>query len=121
MGSGDQIQVVGVIEVGGDVLTERVACASWGDAPACSVVRVGPQKVAHRALVRHFDASIQLLDVVKCVQVWRQAAVEAEDLVLDDCCERQQVKQVSEVLPNVGISVLPEALVVKAVNLCNLS
>jgi hypothetical protein len=46
--------------------------------------------------------------------------VEAKDLVLHNCSERQIVEQVGQVLPNVRIPVLAQTLVVKAVHLSNL-
>jgi len=47
--------------------------------------------------------------------------VEAEDLVFDNCSQRQVVEQLSEDLPHVSISVFAEALVVEAVHLGDLS
>ena len=47
--------------------------------------------------------------------------METEDLVLDHCCQRQVVKQVSQVLPHVGIAILAEALVIEAVDLGDLA
>lgn len=46
--------------------------------------------------------------------------MEAKDLVLYNCSERQIVEQVGQVLPNVRIPVLSQTLVVKAVHLSNL-
>lgn len=46
--------------------------------------------------------------------------MEAKDLVLHNCSERQIVEQVGQVLPNVRIPVLAQTLVVKAVHLSNL-
>lgn len=42
-------------------------------------------------------------------------------LVLDESGERQVVEQVCEELPDVGVSVLSEALVVKAIDLGDLT
>jgi hypothetical protein len=47
--------------------------------------------------------------------------VEAEDLVLDEGGEGEVVEEVGEVLPHVGVAVLPQALVVEAVDLCDLA
>ena len=41
--------------------------------------------------------------------------MEAEDLVFDNCSQRQVVEQLGEDLPHVSISVFAEALVVEAV------
>ena len=47
--------------------------------------------------------------------------MKTEDLVLDDGSQREIVEQVSEGSPDVGRTVLAHALVVKAVDLCNLA
>jgi len=47
--------------------------------------------------------------------------VKTEDLVLDERGEREVVEKICEVLPDARIPVLAEALVVKAVDLCDLT
>lgn len=47
--------------------------------------------------------------------------MEAEDLILDERGEWQVVEEVGEVLPDVGVAVLAEALVVEAVDLRDLA
>ena len=47
--------------------------------------------------------------------------MKTEDLVVDKGREGQVVEEVGEVLPDVGIAVLPQALVVEAVDLGNLA
>ena len=37
------------------------------------------------------------------------------NLTLNKCCQRQIIKKVSEKLPNVGIAILPQALVIKSI------
>jgi hypothetical protein len=46
--------------------------------------------------------------------------MEAEELVLHNRRERQEVKQISEALPHIGITILSGALVVEAVDLSDL-
>lgn len=41
-------------------------------------------------------------------------------LLVHQCRERQVVKQVCEVLPDVGVAVLPQTFIVEAVDLCDL-
>ena len=71
--------------------------------------------------MRHLLYSIQRADVIKRVNTGRQAAVQAEDLVVDQGGEREVVEQVGEELPHVGVAVLPQALVVEAVDLRDLA
>jgi len=47
--------------------------------------------------------------------------VQTEDLVVDEGRQRQEVEQVCEVLPHVGVAVLAQALIVEAVNLRDLA
>jgi hypothetical protein len=47
--------------------------------------------------------------------------MKAKDLVLHDCSQGQVVKQVGQVLPHVRISVLAQALVIKPVDLSDLT
>lgn len=56
-------------------------------------------------------------DLVDRVDRRREAAVDAEDLVVDDDGEGEEVEHVGEVLPHVGGSVLSHALGVEPVRL----
>lgn len=44
-----------------------------------------------------------------------------KDFVVNDNGERQEIKQVSKVLPNVGCSIILQTLVIEAVHLSNLT
>ena len=46
--------------------------------------------------------------------------MKAENLIFDDSCQRQVVKEVRQVLPHVGVAVLAKAFVIEAVNLGDL-
>mmetsp|Transcript_44789 Transcript_44789/g.127911 ORF Transcript_44789/g.127911 Transcript_44789/m.127911 type:complete len:210 (-) Transcript_44789:233-862(-) len=118
--AGDELQAVGVVELLGDVLAEGVAGPAGRDAPAAAVVGVRPQQVAHGPLVRHLLDAVELPDVVQGVQGWGDAAVHADDLVLDDRGHGQVVERVREDLPNRGSAVGPHALVEEAVYLRDL-
>lgn len=47
--------------------------------------------------------------------------MQTEDLVLDESGEGEEVEEVGEVLPDVGVAVLAETLVVEAVDLRDLA
>lgn len=84
VGSGDHFQIVVVVELLSDVLSEGVPGATGVDAPPATVVRVRPQEIAHWALVGDFLLSIEALDVVQGLDGGRQAAMQTEELLLDD-------------------------------------
>jgi len=121
MSSRNQRQAVVVVERLRYILPERVPGAARGDTPAASVIRVRPQQVTHGSLVRHFLDPVEGPDIVQRVDRRGQAAVQAEYLVIDEGSEREVVEEVGKVLPDVGIAVLAEALVVEAVDLRDLT
>jgi len=65
--------------------------------------------------VGHFLHPVKGADLVEGVDAGGQATVEAEDLVLHNRGEGEVVEELGEELPNVGVPVLAEALVVEAV------
>lgn len=65
----------------------------------------------------HFLLSIDCLDLVESVKAGREAAVHAEDLVVDHCREREEVEDLRTVAPDVDAPVLAEAFIVEAVDL----
>lgn len=65
--------------------------------------------------------SVKSSDVIEGIDTGRETSVEAEDLVVDEGGKGEVVEQVGEVLPDVGISVLAETLVVEAVDLSDLT
>lgn len=117
----NQGQAVVVVEGLGDILAKGVAGTTGGDSPAAAVVGVGPEQVAHWALVGNLLNPVQSADVVERVDARRKAAVKAEDLVVDEGGEGQVVEEVGEVLPDVGIAVLAQALVVETIDLSDLA
>eukprot|EP01136_Pigoraptor_vietnamica_P039277 Opistho-1_new@9865 len=121
VGARHECKAVIVVERLRNVLAERVAGAARRNAPAAPVVGIGPEKVAHGTLVGDLLDAIKRPNVVERVDGRREAAVEAEDLVLHKRREGEEVKEVRKILPHVRVAVLAEALVVKAVHLRNLS
>lgn len=71
--------------------------------------------------MRHLLNSVKRSNVVECIDTWGKTAVQAEDLVIDQCRQREVVEEIGEVLPHVRISVFSETLVVEAVDLSDLS
>ena len=115
MGASNARQVIRVVELLGDVLTKTVAGASWWNTPAASVIGVGPQKIADRSLVGRLLNAIELTDLIEGVNAGWQTTMQAEDLVLNDSCERQIIEELRELFPHVGVAVLAKALIIEAV------
>lgn len=58
--------------------------------------RVGPHQIAEQALKRYFLKSIDVVDLVDHVQLWRYSAVHGEVLVVDNAGNGQSVKELHE-------------------------
>lgn len=71
--------------------------------------------------MRNFLNAVEGTDVVKRIDGGGETTVKAEDLVIDKGGEGEVVKEVSEVLPDIGISIFSEALVVEAIHLGDLA
>lgn len=97
---------------------ERVASAAGREGELVLFrVRVGPDEVGHGSLVGDLAEAVDDFDLVDAVDGGREAAVDAENLVVDDNTEGEEVEHVGEVVPNAGVAVLARALGVEAVAL----
>mmetsp|Transcript_3560 Transcript_3560/g.6810 ORF Transcript_3560/g.6810 Transcript_3560/m.6810 type:complete len:278 (+) Transcript_3560:505-1338(+) len=117
----DQLDCVCRVELRNHVAAEEVAGAARAEAPAVNILRVGPHEVAHGAVVRNLLLAVDDPYLVERVDRWRQAAVYAENLVLDERREGEIVENLGAVAPDVDRAVLAQALVVKAVDLRDLA
>ena len=69
----------------------------------------------------HFLNAVEASDIVKSVDARGKTSVEAEDLVIDEGSKGKVVEKVCEELPDVGITIFAQALIIEAVHLCDLS
>ena len=69
----------------------------------------------------YFLAAIKLADLIESVHTGRKASMEGEDLILNNGSEREVVKEVCEVFPDIRVAVFPQTLVVESINLGNLT
>jgi hypothetical protein len=121
MGSCNEGKTIVMVERLGDILAKSVARTTRGYAPATPVIWVGPKQVTHWALMRHLLYAVERSNVIQCVDAWRQATMQTEDLVVDQGSKREVVEEVRKVLPDVGVAVLAQAFIVEAVDLGDLA
>ena len=57
-------------ELIGDVLPECVARTARRNTPACAIIWVRPEQVAHGPLMRYFHDAVNLPNHVQCVETW---------------------------------------------------
>ena len=121
MGSTDHVDVVGGVELRHDVAAEQISGAARRHAPALRVLGIGPEQVAHGSVVRHFLLPVYGPDLIERLNGRREAAVNAEDLAVDDGREREIVEDFRAVAPDGDGAVFAQALVVEAVDLSDLT
>jgi hypothetical protein len=97
----DHLQVVGMVELLGDILTKSVPGTPRIHPPSSTVIRIRPKQIAHRSLMRHLLESFERADVIEGLDAGRESSVEAEKLIFDDGSERQVVEKLSKALPDV--------------------
>lgn len=71
--------------------------------------------------MRNLLFAINRLNLVECVNVRRQAAVEAQDRLVNERGQRQAVKDLCAVAPDIDASVLAQALVIETIRLSDLA
>lgn len=69
----------------------------------------------------YFLYAVKCSDVVEGIDAWGETTVEAEDLIVDERGEGEVIEEVGEVFPNIRIAIFSKALIVEAVDLCDLT
>lgn len=98
------------------VRPEDVTCRPWRRIEAHpGLVWIRPEQVAHRTGVGNVHKSVDGSDVVYFLNFGAQTAMHAENHVVDQGCQGQEVEDLSEEAPNAVVAVLLYALVVEPV------
>ena len=116
----DHLDVVGGVELADHVAAEEVAGPSGRDSPPLSVLWVRPQEVAHRTVVRNLLLPVDGPDLVEGLDAGTEAAVNTEDLAVNDGREGEIVEYLGAVSPDCDAAVLPQTLVIEPVHLGDL-
>jgi hypothetical protein len=55
--------------------------------------------------MRYFPEPIDDFDLIYRMNGWRKAAVDAEDLVIDNNAQREEIKHIRVIVPDIGIAI----------------
>mmetsp|Transcript_54924 Transcript_54924/g.158939 ORF Transcript_54924/g.158939 Transcript_54924/m.158939 type:complete len:202 (+) Transcript_54924:408-1013(+) len=103
-------------ELGDHIIAEDPRDAAVVLCPPLNVlVGVSPKQVAQKACVRNIRGAHHALDLVHAFDLGREAAMHADDLLVDQAAHREAVEDITELLPQLDV-VPPLALVVEAVD-----
>ena len=104
MRTADQVQVVPLQERRHHVVPEGERHATVVLTPSNNIlVWIGPQQIAQQPGVGDISRPHDALDLVHGRKLGRQASMHGEDLVVDDCRDRQAVEAVRERLPQFDV------------------
>lgn len=99
-----------------DLCAECITSSSGTERELVSVwVWITPYQICHRSFVWDLAEAVDDLDLIDRVDRGRQTSMYAEDIVIYDDGECEEVEHVCEVVPDVGIAVFAAALGVEAV------
>jgi hypothetical protein len=116
--SADEDDVILSVESLDEVSAEGEFCAARAGLKTLHVlVGVAPEEVAVGAPGGRLAASVDRGNVIACVNLEGQSAMDAEDLAVDDSGERERVEEVGAQFPDTGAAIFPDALVVEAARL----
>ena len=101
MSSADEVDFVFSVEFVDDVASEEIAGTARAHTPPSLIIGITPHEVAHCAVVRYLLLSVNSLDLVKCIERRGETTMDTKYFVIDDCCERKEVKYFCAVSPDV--------------------
>lgn len=112
----DHPQIVVLQEGVRHVRAKDVTCRSRRRVEAhSSFIRVGPKKIAHRTGMGNIYEPVDGPDVIYFLDLGAQTSVDAENHVVHESCQRQEVKDFSEKSPHSVVTVLLYTLIVEPV------
>lgn len=83
----NRLQPIHVVKLGSDLIAKQPTRSSRAHRPRVDILRVTPHQIAKRAFMRDLLRSSHNTDLVDGSNFGRQAAVDAQDGPVHDCCE----------------------------------
>ena len=117
----DEIKVVDMIELAGDLVSKEPASTTRRDGPGTDIFRITPDQVTEGAFMRDLLGTGDNTDLVEGTDLRAQAAVNAEDFAINNGAEDEEVKDLSTCLPDRGVAVFLDALFIETVDLSDLT
>ena len=65
--------------------------------------------------MRYLLNSIKLPNLIQGIDAGRKTSMETENLAFDNCCKREIVEKFCEVFPDISITILAKAFIIKAI------
>ncbi len=121
VGTRNELKAIDVVELCSHFVPKQPAGTTWRYSPCSNIFRITPYQIAEGALVGDLLSSSDDADLVEGADLRTQAAVDAENLAINDCAEDEEVENLTAGFPHRRVAVLLLALLVKSVDLGDLS
>ena len=117
MSSADKLEIVVAEELCGHLGSKQPAGPAGRHRPALYLLRVGPNQVTECSLVGDLLVPLNQPDLVEGPDLWGEAAVDTEDLTVDEGGHSEKIKDFATIFPDIAVPVLVLTLVIEPVYL----
>jgi hypothetical protein len=117
----DELKTVDMIKLGCNLVSKEPACTTGRNSPRLDILRIAPDQVAKSTLMRDLLGTSNDTDLIDGTDLRTQAAVNAENLTVNDSSKDEKIKYLAARLPDRRVSIFLLALLVKAINLGDLA
>lgn len=121
VGSGNGLEAVDMVELGGNLITEQPPSATWTHGPCIDILGVAPNQVAECTLVRNLLGSGDDPDLINSPDLGAEATVHTQNGPIHNGGKDEEVEHLAACLPNRGVAVLCLTFFVEPIDLGNLS
>ena len=119
MGPTNEINVILLVEILHDYLSECITNTSIIFTPVNDILFriswVTPKKITEKTTVWHVSWSEDLVDLLKVIELWWEATMNAEYFVVNDCGNWEAVEALDKLLPELE-TVSSLALIVESID-----
>lgn len=121
MSTCNQLQLVDVIELGCNLVTEQPASTTGRNSPGLNILRITPDQITEGTLMRNFLSTGNDTDLINGANLRTQTTMNTENLAINDSSKDEEVEDLAARLPDRGIAVLLLTLFVETVDLGDLA
>ena len=122
MGPRQKLQIVDFVKLVRHALSKQIPGPPRRELPGSgNVLGIAPHQIVKGAFVGDFLVAVDRPHLVQRANIGAETSVHAKDFFVNESREAKAIKALHAVPPDAGVSVFSEALVVKAVDLCDLS
>lgn len=115
MGSADEIESIDVVEIRDNLISEEPACSSHIWCPGSDIIWVRPHEISIGSFHWDFLSSVNGSDLVNGDYLLRETTMNTENSIINECTDREAIKEVTEKSPGSIVSVFSGDLLIESV------